>query len=480
MKESDIRIRFAPAPTGAMHLGNIRTALFNYLFSKQKNGTFVLRIEDTDPERNFDPDGIQILSDLNWLSISYDEGPIKGGPCAPYFQSKRTNLYKERLQELIDKGYLYRCFCSKEELEKRRTRQLALKKPPRYDRTCFNLSQEEIDEKLKNKAPFIWRLKLDYDATIEINDLAHGNIKANLENFSDFPLSRQNGTFTFMFTNCIDDIQMKMTHVIRGEDHLTNTVGQAYLYKVLDAPLPTFWHMPILCNVDGKKLSKRDFGFSLNDLKNAGFLPEAILNYLGIIGSSFDQEILSLEELIKIYPFDHIRSANQAKYDVDKLKWVNHKWIAQYNPKELLKHLKPFLEKDLPQALLIAENKLIDLIQLFQQDVSTLEEFASKMEFYFIEPKISKQEILQLFEQEQIEKIKGIILSNIQSLGDPQTFLDSIKKEAKEKNIKLGSLLQLIRIGLIGKPKGPGMLDLFNILEIEKCRNRLQKLCSEL
>lgn len=210
-----IRVRFAPSPTGLMHLGNVRTALMNYLFAKQKKGTFIIRIEDTDTQRNFDPEAKQILANLFWLGLSYQEGPLEGGPYAPYFQAQRTTTYTHYLNILEQKGYIYRCFCTTEELEKKRQRQIALKMPPRYDRTCLAYSQEEVDRRLRNTTPFIWRVKLDPETSITIHDLAHGSITFDFKNFSDFPITRTDGTFTFIFANFVDDMVMGITHVIR-------------------------------------------------------------------------------------------------------------------------------------------------------------------------------------------------------------------------------------------------------------------------
>ena len=339
MHNSIVRVRFAPAPTGMMHLGNIRSALINALYAKRYNGTFVLRIEDTDTDRNYDPNAVEITCDLEWLGLTFNEGPGKGGPHAPYFQSQRTALYQEKLQLLINSGHVYRCFCSEEELEQRRERQRALKLPPRYDRTCLGLDAATIEKYLAENIPFIWRFKLDHDQSITITDLAHKEVTFELKHFSDFPLTRQDGSVTFMFANCVDDIDMEITHVFRGEEHLSNTAGQAALYGAFQKPLPTYWHLPLLCNANGKKLSKRDFGFSLRDLKNEGFTPEAILNYLAIIGGSYQEEIMSFDELANTIDLAHPAKTGSITYDVEKFRWVNRKWIERYTPEELYSYV---------------------------------------------------------------------------------------------------------------------------------------------
>ena len=476
MEKSMVRVRFAPSPTGMMHLGNVRTALINYLFAKQKNGAFVLRIEDTDPERNFDKGAKIIISDLGWLDLKYDEGPQVGGPYKPYFQSERANIYKEKLDHLKKEKKIYRCFCTQEELNKKRQRQLALKMPPRYDRTCLKLIDQEIQQRLDANVPFIWRMKLNPDEKITIKDLSHGNITFDLKNFSDFPLTRQNGTFTFMFSNFVDDMVMKISHVLRGEDHLTNTAGQAALYKAFDAPLPIFWHMPILCNMEGKKLSKRDFGFSLKDLHQAGYVPEAICNYLAILGGSFEQEIMSLKELAKILDFDNPHAKGQIKYDAEKLNWINHKWIDRYDPKKLAQLCLPYLEQEYPQVKKIENEKLIKIIQILKTDLVKLSDIIQVLNFYFKEPTIVKSEIENLIEKEKLLAIRDILKENIQIIDKHQQFVANLKKESKQTNLTLKEMFTVLRIALIGKSRGPGIGELIEILGTHEAKKRIEKL----
>jgi len=479
MNIKPIRVRFAPSPTGLMHLGNVRTALLNFLFARQKNGTFVLRIEDTDPSRNFDPQAQNIIQDLNWLDLQYDEGPHKEGKYKPYFQSERNNIHQEMFNKLKDKELVYRCFCTAQDLEKKRHQQLALKMPPRYDRTCIKLSDDEIKEKLEKKTPFIWRMKINSNTSITVQDLARGPVTFNLKNFSDFPLTRQDGSFTFIFANAVDDALMEITHVLRGEDHLTNTANQAVLYKALEFPLPLFWHLPILCNSEGKKLSKRDFGFSLKDLKQAGFLPEALVNYLAIIGGGkFEKEIMSLDELIKFIDFNNINSTGHVRYDVEKLHWVNHKWIDQYDSKKLLDLARPFIEEKYPQAKQIDDSKLNLILQKIKTDITTLQDIPNIIGFYFESPLISRHVISEHFNEEQQEEISDIIKNNISYLDKPETFVKNIKNSAKTKNIPLKVIFSAIRLALTGSIKGPSINDLFEILESDKTTVRLELLIS--
>ncbi len=468
-----VRVRFAPAPTGMMHLGNIRAALFNFLFARQHNGVFVLRIEDTDVERNYDPGAKQIMSDLSWLGLDFDEGPNKGGPYGPYFQSERTAIYKKALGNLIEKNAVYRCFCTIEELEKKRQRQVALKLPPRYDKACLKLTAEQIDQFIKNAKPFIWRLNITPDIQVSFTDLAKGLMIFETNNLTDFPLTRQNGSFTFLFANCVDDIQMKITHVFRGEDHLTNSANQLLLYKAFEAPIPVFFHLPIICNVEGKKLSKRDFGFSIKDLQDGGYLPQAVCNYLAILGASFEQEIMSLEELITCYDFGHLPSTSQIRYDVSKLNWMNHKWIAKLPLKDLTQACLPFLQQAYPSVIFDQET-LLKLIELVKTDLITLKDIVPLARFFFEHPVISQ---IRLAELEGYNTHKKTLYSLIKKhetlLAKPTEWINALKKNSKEQEIPLKLLFHVIRLALLDNPEGPNIQGVLEILDLPSRKKRI-------
>ncbi|MGZ6251284.1 MAG: glutamate--tRNA ligase [Candidatus Chromulinivorax sp.] len=465
------RVRFAPSPTGIMHIGNVRTALLNYLFALKNHGTFILRVEDTDQERNIDPQ-ISIFNHLTWLGLNYQEGPGIGGKYGPYFQSQRNAIYQEYLEKLQAGNFVYRCFCTQEQLEAKRNRQIALKNPPRYDRTCLRLSTTEIQTKLEQKVPFFWRMKIDETKTMQFKDLGHGTLHFDLKNFSDFAISRTDGSFTFMFANCIDDMTMQISHILRGEDHLTNTVGQLTIMQALGHTFPIFWHLPILCNTTGKKLSKRDQGFSLEDLKNEGFLPQAILNYLGIIGASFEKEILTLPELAQAYNFENMHTASQIKYDIEKLKWVNHKWIAQTPITELVHLCKPFLAQKFDLTS-ISDEKLTILIQSVQTDIITLPDICSLLEFYFICPQVNEEKINQNIADYTVSQKIALILNKHKDETDSFTFFNVTKKEVVQENIALKDFFSYIRLKITGNAKGLGIAELEKCLGFEEIKKRI-------
>ncbi len=471
---TSVRVRFAPSPTGIMHLGNVRAALINYLFAQKNQGTFILRIEDTDQERNDNNYTQQIIDDLEWLGLTYTEGPTKPGPYEPYFQSERGLIYQDFLKILEAKNAVYRCFCTIEDIEKKRQRQIALKQPPRYDRSCLRLSPELITIKVAQSTPFIWRFHLP-DSSIAVHDLARGTINFDLKNFSDFALTRTNGTFTFMFANFVDDLTMKISHVIRGEDHLTNTAGQAALYGALEIDTPVFWHLPIIVNSEGKKLSKRDFGFSLGDLKNAGFLPEAIDNYLTVIGGSFTHEIGSLSELLAGIDFNSLHGAGQITYDVEKLKWINHHWIIKISLESLIERVMPFLSQAYPQAIHISQQVLTELIRIVKPELKTLLDIVEKLNFYFNAPTISEEQL----EKYELTGYRALISECIKKSDPSLENSDYIKKmqsAAQEVGIPVKKFYMFLRIALTGKTDGLSIKDLFLILGKEEAVARLYKL----
>ena len=465
------RVRFAPSPTGIMHIGNVRTALLNYIFALKNNGTFIVRVEDTDRSRNIDPQ-ISILNHLEWLNMSYQEGPHVGGPFGPYFQSQRHKMYEEHLKTLKKDNVVYRCFCTQEQLEAKRNRQIALKNPPRYDRACTKLLSTDIQKNIDTQTPFVWRMKVDETQTIQFQDLGHGTLTFDLKNFSDFAITRADGTFTFMFANCIDDILMQVSHVLRGEDHLTNSVGQVTIMKALNHPIPTFWHLPILCNITGKKLSKRDNGFSLEDLKAAGFLPQAILNYLGIIGGSFEKEILTTQELTDAYNFKNMHTASQIKYDVEKMKWINHKWIAQTPIIELTQLCKPFLAQK-HNISQVSDEQLATLIQSIQTDIVVLKDVSHLLNFYFNKPAVTPELLNSTTIDSSIQQKIQTIFNNLQNSSSFESFFSTAKQQAKDENISLKDFFSYFRLLITGDTKGLSIVELEKCLGFEEIKNRI-------
>ena len=321
-----IRLRFAPSPTGRMHIGNVRAALFNALLARQLRGCFILRIEDTDAQRNVEDGTTHILSDLAWLSLTPEEGP--GSPAnEPYFQSQRQEVYIRALARLIDRGYVYRCFCTPERLQVMRDEQRQAGLPPRYDNHCRNLAEDELQTHAGDGTPFIWRFRRPETATFTLQVEPGGTMEVDMRHFADFALTRADESFTFLFTNVVDDIEMNISHVIRGQDHQSNAALQAALYHAFEAPVPVFIHLPLLCGPGGKKLSKRDAGFSLAEVQAAGILPEALTHYLLTLGSTTIDHVMSDEELVRLPLLDRL-SSSMITYDLAALRAINRKYMG--------------------------------------------------------------------------------------------------------------------------------------------------------
>lgn len=468
---STIRVRFAPSPTGFMHLGNVRAALMNYLFAKQRKGTFILRIEDTDQERNFDEAKRRISEDLAWLHLPYQEGPEVGGDFGPYEQSSRNQLYQDKLEELIRINRIYRCFCTQEQLESKRKIQLAIGKPPRYDRTCLRYPTYAIKQKLDAQTPFIWRFKLNDQQTLTLDTLNGTSIDFNMEHFSDFAISRSDGSFTFIFVNFVDDWLMKISHVIRGEDHLSNTALQAALYDAFMVDMPIFWHLPIICNSTGEKLSKRDFGFSLTDLRAAGFIPEAIANYLAIMGASVTEEVQSLESLAANIHFEKFSLHGGIHYDLEKLTWFNQKWLARLTAEDFISRAMPYIEQYFEQPVTL-DATIRKVFALVQPESKTLIEVPKLIEFYLRTP---KKDLSQLHQEVPEDKVSTItnLLKNTPWQNPSEVMLDTYKAQAKLAGVSTKELLVTLRFLITGNTKGLGVGDLFKLLQAPVLQERL-------
>ncbi len=319
-----VRVRFAPSPTGFLHIGGVRTALFNWLYAKQHGGQFLLRIEDTDLERSEDRYTQDILSSMKWLGLTWDEEPL--------YQSKRMEIYAQKVEELIEKGLAYRCTCTEEEVEKMRERLQAEGKKPMYDRACRNkkLTRAQMGDK-----PFAIRLAVPLEGSVTFTDLIRGDITVANAEVDDFVLIRSNGAPTYNLSVVVDDVHSRMTHIIRGDDHINNTPKQIHLYNYFGYPQPKFAHLPMILGTDKKKLSKRTAATSTNHYRNEGFLPEALLNFLARLGWSHgDQEIFSIDEMIRYFSFDSVQKAG-AVFNMEKLLWLNGAHIRQCKPERL-------------------------------------------------------------------------------------------------------------------------------------------------
>lgn len=325
-----VRVRFAPSPTGKLHIGGARTAIYNWAFARATGGTFVLRIEDTDPERSTEENTQIILRALKWMGLDWDEGPEVGGPCGPYFQTQRTDTYEAALQKLIDAGAAYPCFCTKEELDaKREAAEKTEGGYAGYDRTCRAIPADEAAARIAAGEPHVWRLKVPDDhGPVTFKDAVYGDMSFPIDVMDDMILRRTDGTFTYNFAVVCDDVNMAITHVIRGDDHLSNTPRQVLIYEALGAEVPLFAHLSMILGPDGKKLSKRHGATNVEEYRDAGYLSDAFVNYLALLGWSLDGEttIVPRDVLASKFSLDHV-SKNPATFDPKKLDWIQAEYI---------------------------------------------------------------------------------------------------------------------------------------------------------
>ncbi|XP_010025655.2 glutamate--tRNA ligase, chloroplastic/mitochondrial [Eucalyptus grandis] len=322
--DGQVRVRFAPSPTGNLHVGGARTALFNYLFARSKGGKFVLRIEDTDLERSTKESEEAVLQDLSWLGLDWDEGPGIGGDYGPYRQSERNSLYKEHAQKLLESGHVYRCFCSNEELEKMKEIAKLKQLPPVYTGRWATATEEEVQEELAKGTPFTYRFRVPKEGSLKISDLIRGEVSWNLDTLGDFVIMRSNGQPVYNFCVTVDDATMAISHVIRAEEHLPNTLRQALIYKALGFPMPYFAHVSLILAPDRSKLSKRHGATSVGQFKEMGYLPQAMVNYLALLGwgDGTENEFFTLEQLVEKFTIERVNKSG-AIFDSTKLRWMN-------------------------------------------------------------------------------------------------------------------------------------------------------------
>jgi len=470
-----VRLRFAPSPTGYLHIGGLRTALYNYLYAKQNGGKFLLRIEDTDRTRYVEGAIENLIHELKWAGVEADEGVCldengkitEVGECGPYIQSERVEkgIYNKYAEELIEKGYAYYCFCSKERLDDVKNQQKADGKIPRYDGLCRGVSIEDAKKRIANGESYVIRLKLPENRDIVFEDVIKGKITINTNDMDDQVLIKADGFPTYHFAVVVDDHLMGITHIVRGDEWISSTPKHIYLYEALGFEKPIFVHLPTVLNKSGKKLSKRNDDASVEDFRLKGYLPEALINYLALVGWSpeSNEEILSLDEMIKQFSFDRV-SKSGGVFDVDKLDWVNAQYIRKMEVSELAKLVKPYLVKAGFIKEDICEKRLELITKTFQESISRLPEIVEQSRFLFEDVAV-EPDALKMRNVEHIEILKEKMkeeLSQIEEM-DEETAKGFMKKVQKASGFKGKDLYMPVRALLTGQVHGP---ELSNILEI--------------
>ena len=437
-----VRTRFAPSPTGYLHIGGVRTALFNWLYARRCGGTFVLRIEDTDKERSTNESVQAILEGMAWMGLDYDEGPI--------YQSDRLERYKEVIDQLLDAGQAYRCYCTREELDKVREEQRAQGIKPRYNRHCrdqHNPERPDVESVIRFKNPL--------EGSVQFDDAIRGQIVISNEELDDLVITRANGTPTYNFAVVVDDIDMGITHVIRGDDHVNNTPRQINIFKALGEALPIFVHVPMIVGGDGQRLSKRHGAVSVLQYRGEGFLPEAMLNYLVRLGwSSGDQEIFSLDEMISSFDIQDVNRAASA-FDVDKLKWLNQHYIKASDSTQLVSLLSDRL-KD--RGIDVSSGPPVDdVVSALRERAQTLDEMADKSEYFFSE----FEDYDTKAAQKHLRPVARDMLADVRSrlsVVEPwsaELIHAQVMATVEEYDAKLGKLAQPLRVAVSGTAATP-------------------------
>jgi glutamyl-tRNA synthetase len=463
----------APSPSGFLHVGTARTTVYNWLFARHSKGKFILRIEDTDPSRSSQEMIDAILNSIKWLGLDWDEGP--------YYQSKRTEIYRKYAYKLLESKKGYYCFCSPQVLDEKRKKAQAAKIDWKYDRTCLKLSESEKEEKIKKGVPKAIRLLVPDGATV-FTDTVYNKLKKENEELDDLIILRSDSTPTYNFACVVDDVEMKISHVIRGNDHLANTFKQVLIYDALGLTPPKFAHIPLILGKDKAKISKRHGAVSVIEYKEKGFLQEAFVNYLALLGWSpkDDREILTTEQIIELFTLEAVNPSNPI-FDPEKLEWMNGEYIRASDNEKLLDLVIPFLVKE----NLITKDKakeirdwLLKFIPLFKERCKTLREFPEKGKYCFkfdyqYEPKAEKKHFKT---KETADRLNSFV-DRLLKLDDfkKEKIEEALRKLTEEIEIKPAALIHIVRLAATGTSGGPPLFDLLEVLGKEEVIKRLKK-----
>lgn len=484
-KNKTIRVRFAPSPTGYLHIGGARTALFNWLYARHYGGTFILRIEDTDNLRST-PEAVNaILDGMKWLSLDWDEGPEKGGEYGPYFQMQRLGLYQPYINQLLADGNAYYCYCTSGELETRRRKRLAEGEQAIYDRRCLYLSEAEKKQMEKEgKKPAI-RLKMPGNAVV-VNDLIKGEMDFDSRLLSDFVIVKSDGIPTYNFAVVIDDILMKISLVMRGDDHISNTPKQIVIYQALGVTLPDFAHIPMIMGPDNTRLSKRHGATSVIEYKKMGFVPEAVVNYITHLGwsSGNNQELFTIDELVKGFTLDKI-SKHSAIFDMEKLNWFNSEYLKRMSDETYGKMLLPYL-----QEVNFMDNQISDdlfqwlkeVISLMKSRVRNFRQFLEYADYFFTEDFKIEDDAVKVLKEEGVKTILTQLLERLKkiTLWTEGNIEQVVREIASEMNLKGKQIIHPTRISLSGKKVGPSLFALMEVLGKERNIERLERVIQRL
>ena len=478
---SNVRVRIAPSPSGFLHIGTAKIALMNWLFARNQGGAFILRLEDTDAERTDEAFVQGMCEGFKWLGLDWDEGPPFGdepekGDRGPYRQSQRADIHRAAAQKLLASGHAYRCFCSKEQLDAERAQAEAEKRSWRYSGACRNLTSDQIAA--KGGAPAVVRFKVPGGETI-VDDVVQGQVRVKNEQFDDFVIARADGSALYHLAVVVDDIEMGITHILRGDDHLTNASKHVMLFRALGVGPPVFAHLPLVLDERGKKYSKRDRGANVLDWRDDGYLPEALINYVVLLGWSEgdDKEVFTRDELIQAFSLDRL-GKSAGRFDLKKFQWLNGQHIRLLPPQELLARLLPILNAAGFDTASKSLAWLLRMTEICQEKLGTLKDIVGQTDFFFIEPTEYEDRAVKKHWQlpdaaARLESIRAALDAVADWTHDP--LKAAIEHLAESHGEKLGAYVHPLRLALTGKSVGPGLFELTELLGKPTTLARLDK-----
>ncbi len=480
---TDVRVRFAPSPTGHLHIGGARTAIYNWAFARRNNGAFILRIDDTDPERSTEENTQAIFRAMRWLGLDWDEGPEVGGDFGPYFQTQRSALYAEALTALQKAEAVYPCFCTADELKERRESARESGGFAGYDRRCRALSAADVAARTESGEQHVWRLKVPLDRVdVQFKDAIRGDMSFPASSIDDFVIVRSDGTPTYNFATVVDDVEMRISHVVRGDDHLSNTPKQILVFEALGKPVPTFAHLSMIWGADGKRMSKRHGATSVEAYRDSGYLPEAILNYLTLLGWSLDDKTTMIDAEMLKESFDFARvSKNPAVFDVEKLEWMNGVYIREMDAADFVKRMSDVLTSaGIAEADVLKDRGawLQMLGPLVSERIKRMDEIPALVGFLFaesveFEEKALSKVLLKDGAGRAIESAAEAIAAT--EPFNAQAIEASLREIPEALGLKPRIVFQSIRVALTGSTVSPPLFESIELLGREQTLERLRK-----
>jgi len=479
---SSIRVRFAPSPTGELHVGGARTAILNWLFARKNKGAFILRVDDTDSDRSERKFVDNILESLEWLGIDWDEGPGRGGEYVPYYQSERLDLYKKEINRLLENGRAYWCFCTEEELQEGREEAKRKGIPFLYPGKCRNLENSRVKELKENNLPCVVRLMSPEEGKTTVEDQIKGEVVFENRHLDDFIILKSNGLPTYNFASAVDDVYMQISHVIRAEEHLSNTPRQLMLIEAMGYRPPLFAHVPVILAPDKTKLSKRHGATSVEEFRARGFLAEALTNYLVLMGWAppDDEELFTMDKAVMHFDINKV-GKTAAVFDEKKLAWINGHYIREADLDRLTEISIPFLQNKgmVPDEITSQEKDMVKtVLEVSRERIKSLEELPELCDFFFTEDFAFHEDALKkVFSREETSGNLELVYKKLASLEElsPENIQASFKELSEENNISLSKIVKPVRAALSGKLMGPELNNIMIILGKEKVLERIEK-----